>query len=54
MTYIKLLKEISVELSEAKAAHKAKKWNIMKICLMRIMAIVVQKLEERKAQGEKQ
>jgi len=36
----KLFKAISLELSEARAAHRGKKWNIAKECLLHIKYLI--------------
>ena len=40
MTSKKLLKEIGVELSEARAAYRNKKWNTVKACLLHIKHLI--------------
>ena len=45
MTSKKLLKEIGVELSEARAAYRDKKWNIVKACLLRIKHLIETKIK---------
>ncbi len=52
MTYEKLLKEIGVELSEARAMRRKKHYGIMRACLMHIMLLIAKKLDEHKAKQE--
>ena len=40
MTSEQLLKEIGVELREARAAYRDKKWNIVKACLLHIKRLI--------------
>ncbi len=40
MTSKKLLEEISLELHEAKAAYRDKRWNIVKACLLHIKHLI--------------
>jgi len=40
MTSKKLLKELGVELSEARAAYRDKKWNIVKACLLHMKHLI--------------
>jgi len=40
MTSEKLLKAIGVELSEARAAYRDKKWKIVKACLLHIKHLI--------------
>ena len=40
MTSKQLLKEIGVELSEARKAYRDKKWNITKACLLHIKHLI--------------
>ncbi|MBA7622221.1 hypothetical protein ES703_29595 [subsurface metagenome] len=40
MTSKKLLKEIGIELSEARAMYRGKKWTTMKACLLHIKHLI--------------
>lgn len=47
MDYKKLLKEISVELSEAKIMYKQKHFSTMKACLLHMKHLIVEKIERK-------
>lgn len=40
MTSKKLLKEMGIELSEARAMHRKRKWTTMKACLLHIKHLI--------------
>ena len=48
MTSEKLLKAIGTELSEARAAYRERKWNIVKACLLHIERMIAKNVKHFK------